>query len=99
MQRMAELKRVWALACALTLAPILCAAQTPSERLERLAAQAQARALDLFPVSEIFALGPGPRQDLIELTFSDEHRERQRAHHRWILGELENVPSQNLSTT
>jgi uncharacterized protein (DUF885 family) len=87
------------LAAVLALAPGLCAAQTPSERLEQLAAQAHERALDLFPVSEIFSRGAGPRQDRLELTLSDEHRERQRAHHRWILGELDGIPAAELSPT
>jgi uncharacterized protein (DUF885 family) len=81
------------------LAPGLCAAQTASERLENLAAQAQERALDLFPVSEMFGRGPGPRQDRFELYLTDEHRERQRALHRWILGELERIPASELSPT
>src|SRR6185436_14994481 len=90
---------VWTLTAVLILAPGLCAAQTASERLEQLAAQAQERVLDLFPVSEIFGRGPGPRQDRIELNLGDEHRERQRAHHRWILGELERIPAAELSPT
>ena len=81
------------------LAPGLCAAQSASQRLERLAAEAYERALDLFPVSEIFGRGAGPRQDRFELTFTDEHRERQRAHHRWILGELERIPAGELAPT
>jgi uncharacterized protein (DUF885 family) len=90
---------VWTLIAAFALAPGLCAAQTASERLELLAAQAQERALDLFPMSEIFSRGPGPRQDRVELTSSDEHRERQRAHHRWVLGELERIPAAELTPT
>jgi hypothetical protein len=90
---------VWMLTVAFAFVPGLCAAQTPSERLERLAAQAQERAFDLFPVSEIFSRGPAPRQDRLELTLSDEHRERQRAHHRWILRELESIPAEELSQT
>jgi uncharacterized protein (DUF885 family) len=81
------------------LAPGLCAAQSASERLERLAADNQERILDLFPVAEIFSRGPGPRQDRLELTLSDEHRERQRAHQRWLLGELERIPAAELSPT
>jgi len=74
------------------LAPELCAAQTASQRLDRLAAESYERALDLFPVAEIFGRGAGPRQDRFEITVSDEHRERQRAHNRWILSELEGIP-------
>jgi uncharacterized protein (DUF885 family) len=81
------------------LAPALCAAQTPSQRLERLAAESSERALDLFPVSEIFGRGAGPRQDRFEDTLSEEHRERQRAHHKWILGELEGIPVGGLAPT
>ena len=90
---------VWALTVAIALAPDLCAGQTASERLEHLAAEVQERALDLFPVSEIFSRGPGPRQDRLELTLSDGHLERQRAHHRWILGELQGIPVAELSPT
>ncbi len=88
---------VCTLAAALTLAPGASQAQTPSQRLEQLAAQSLQRVLDLFPVSEIFGRGPGPRQDRLELTLSDEHRERQRVHHRWILGELTGIPAGELT--
>jgi uncharacterized protein (DUF885 family) len=81
------------------LAPGVCAAQTPSQRLEQLAAETQERLLDLFPVSEIFSRGPGPRQDRLELSLTDEHRERQRALNRWVLGELERIPKGELSAT
>lgn len=92
-------RAVWTLAALLVLAPSLCAAQTASERLERLAAESHERVLDLFPVAEIFGRGPGPRQDRLELGFSDEHRERQGAHHRWVLGELERIPAAELGPT
>jgi uncharacterized protein (DUF885 family) len=90
---------VWTLIAVFAFAPGLSAAQTASERLEQLAAEAQERALDLFPVSEIFGRGPGPRQDRLELSLTDEHRERQRAHQRWILGELGRIPATELSPT
>jgi uncharacterized protein (DUF885 family) len=89
----------WILVAILALAPGPSAAQTASERLEQLAAQAQERAFDLFPVAEIFTRGPGPRQDRMELTLADDHRERQRAHHRWVLGELESIPAAELAPT
>jgi uncharacterized protein (DUF885 family) len=78
------------------LAPALAAGQTAPERLERLAKEATERSLDLFPTGEIFGRGAGPRQDRLELSFSDEHRERQRAHHKWILAELERIPAAEL---
>src|SRR5262245_5725420 len=81
------------------LAPALCAAQTASQRLERLAAESYERALDLFPVNEIFSRGAGPRQDKFELVYTDEHRERQRAHHRWILSELDGIPTAELNAS
>jgi uncharacterized protein (DUF885 family) len=74
------------------LAPGLCAAQAASQRLERLAAESYERGLDLFPVGEIFSRGAGPRQDRLELVYTDEHRERQRAYNNWILGELAGIP-------
>jgi uncharacterized protein (DUF885 family) len=81
------------------LVPGLCAAQTASERLERLAAEVQERGLDLFPVGEIFSRGAGPRQDRLELNLTDEHRERQRMYHRWILAELRAIPATELNPT
>jgi len=81
------------------LAPAPCVAQTASQRLERLAADAYERALDLFPVGEIFSRGAGPRQDRVELVYTDEHRERQRAHHRWILNELNGIPTAELNAS
>src|SRR5215813_10561740 len=90
---------VWTLVAIFAFAASPCAAQTASERLEQLAAQAQERALDLFPIAEIFSRGPGPRQDRLELSLTDEHRERQRALQRWILGELERIPTAELPPT
>ena len=78
------------------LAPALCAAQTAGQRLERLAAEAFERGLDLFPVGEIFSRGAGPRQDRLELTYTDEHRERQRELHRWVLRELDGISAGEL---
>jgi uncharacterized protein (DUF885 family) len=93
-------KRIaWTIVAVVALAPGLRAAQTASERLEQLAGEAQERVLDLFPVAEIFTRGPGPRQDRVELSLSDDHRERQRAHQRWILGELERIPAAELAPT
>ena len=83
--------RTFALLVAL-LAPGIAAAQSASQRLDQLADDAYERALDLFPFSETFGRGAGPRQDKLEITFSDEHRERQRAYHRWILAELDQIP-------
>ena len=71
-------------------------AQTASERLERLAAEQSEKSLDLFPVGEIFSRGAGPRQDRVELTYSDEHRERQREFQRWVLKSLEAIPEAEL---
>lgn len=68
-----------------------CAA-TPSERIVRLADEARERWLDLSPVSETLANGAGPRQDKLEIMFTDAHRERQRAHSRWLLQQLNAIP-------
>ena len=76
--------------------PAVATAQTASERLEHLAAESVQRSLDLFPTGETFGRGAGPRQDRLELTFTAEHRERQRAYHRWILAELERIPAAEL---
>ena len=91
-------RTLWTLAAVIAV-PGLCAAQTASERLDRLTTQSQERALDLFPISEAFTRGPGPRQDRMELMLSDAHRERQRAYHRSILDELERIPAADLSST
>jgi uncharacterized protein (DUF885 family) len=48
-------------------------------------------------VGEIFSRGAGPRQDRFELTYTAEHRERQRAHYRWILKELESITDAELA--
>jgi uncharacterized protein (DUF885 family) len=73
------------------------AQDTASQRLERLAAEAQERVLDLFPTGEVFSRGAGPRQDRLELTFTPEHRARQAAHQRWLLGELARIPAGELN--
>ena len=75
------------------------AEQTASQRLERLVAEAQERAFDLYPFGETMGKGAGPRQDKVELTFSDEHRERQRVHNRWILQELAAIGANELNTS
>jgi len=77
-------------------APVF-ASESPSQRLSMLAAEAHERALDLFPFSETMGKGVGTRQDRLELTFTAEHRERQRAHNRWILAELEKIPTAALT--
>ena len=75
------------------------AQQTAAQRIERLAAEARERSLDLFPFGETMGKGAGPRQDRVELTFSSEHRERQRAHNRWILQELADIPGTELNAS
>lgn len=75
------------------------AADTASQRLERFAAETYERVLDLFPFSETTGQGAGPRQDRLELTFSAAHRERQRAHHRWVLQQLETIPMAELTAS
>ena len=68
------------------------AADTASQRIARLASEARERWLDLSPVSETMGAGAGPRQDRLELMFTDAHRERQREHNRWVLRELDDIP-------
>ena len=70
-----------------------------SQRLETLAAEAQERAYDLFPFGETMGKGAGSRQDKVELTFTAGHRERQRAHHRWILEQLAGIPVAGLNAS
>src|SRR5436190_1226179 len=59
------------------------AQQTASQRLERLAAEAQERAFDLFPFGETMGKGPGPRQDKLVIASRQENGKRERAHSRW----------------
>lgn len=84
---------------AVIVAPSLGAAQTAAERLDRLTTQSHERLLDLFPLAEAFTRGPGSRQDRMELTLSDAHRERQREYHRSIVDELARIPAAELSPT
>src|SRR5215510_11385028 len=72
------------------------AGASASERLERLASEALERFYDLFPVAETMDRGAGPRQDRLEMPFTPEHRERQRVHDRWVLEELDGIPSGEL---
>jgi hypothetical protein len=74
-------------------------AEPASQRLERFASEAYERVLDLFPVGETMGRGAGPREDKLELTFTVEHRERQRAHHRWVLQQLDAISSDTLTPT
>jgi uncharacterized protein (DUF885 family) len=68
------------------------AGASASQQLERLASEALERFYDLFPIAETWNRGAGPRQDRLEMPFTPEHRERQRAHSRWVLQELEAIP-------
>ncbi len=70
-----------------------------SVRLDRLATEARERELDLFPIAETLDIGAGPRQGRLELDFTAEHRERQRAHHRWILARLTEIPLADLQSS
>src|ERR1043165_3773377 len=72
-------------------------AQTPAQQLERLAAEAHERVLDLFPFYETFTAGAGPRQDRPEIAFTAEHRARQRAHYQWVLDRLAEIPVADFS--
>jgi uncharacterized protein (DUF885 family) len=74
----------------------LPAFQTASQRLEWLAKEAWERSLDLFPVGETLGSGTGPRQDRLELTYTVEHRGRQRRYHRWVLEQLDGIPADEL---
>jgi uncharacterized protein (DUF885 family) len=93
----AHRSNVLAFAAALAIALPAIAAESASQRLAALAAEAYERALDLNPLAETFGKGAGPRQDRLELTFTDEHRERQRSHHRWVLAQLEQIPAESLA--
>jgi hypothetical protein len=73
-------------------ADIAAVAETASQRIARLAKEARERWLDLSPLSETMGAGAGPRQDRLELTFTEAHRERQREHNRWVLRELDAIP-------
>ena len=80
------------------LAPALCAAQTASQRLERLAAESYERALDLFPVSEIFSRGAGSAAGPASSSPSPTSTASASArYHRWILSELGGIPAGELA--
>ena len=84
---------VYAVGVFALLAPGLSfAGESASQRLERLASEVMERFYDLFPVAETMDRGAGPHQDRLEMTFTPEHRERQGAHHRWVLKALEGIP-------
>jgi len=83
-------------ACAILAAHPGCAAEPASARLDRLAQEVHERSLDLFPLAETMGRGAGPRQGRLELTFTAEHRERQRRYHLWILNELTEIPAGEL---
>lgn len=68
------------------------AGESASQRLERLASEVLERFYDLFPIAETMDSDAGPRQDRLEMTFTPEHRERQRTHSRWVLLELDAIP-------
>lgn len=68
------------------------AGESASQRLERLASETLERFYELFPIAETMDRGAGPRQDRLEMTFTPEHRERQRAHSRWVLKALDDIP-------
>jgi uncharacterized protein (DUF885 family) len=88
----------WA-AAALAAACGLASAQSPQERLRGLAQSSYSRYLDLFPQEETLAIGAGPRMARLEATFSAEHEQRQRRHHRRVLAELAAIPAQGLGET
>jgi uncharacterized protein (DUF885 family) len=71
-------------------------ADSASQRLERLTAEARQQFLDLFPVAETMGKGAGPRQDRLEITFTAEHRARQQAHYRRVLDGLKEIPLEEL---
>lgn len=75
------------------------APMSASLRLERLASESNERNLDLFPFAETNNVGAGPRQDRVEMTFTAEHRERQRAHRRWVLSQLKEIAFIELSNS
>jgi uncharacterized protein (DUF885 family) len=75
------------------------AAQSPHERLMRLADRSYSRYLDLFPTEETLAIGAGPRMARLEMTVSAEHERRQRAHHRATLAQLAKIPVRGLDET
>lgn len=75
------------------------AAQSPHERLKRLADESYSRYLDLFPNEETLAVGAGPRMARLELTVSAGHERRQREHHRRVLAALAKIPARGLGET
>ena len=75
------------------------AAQSPHERLRRLAETSYSRYLDLFPHEETLAIGAGPRMARLEAHVSADHERRQREHFRRVLAELGTIPARGLVET
>ena len=82
-----------AAACAASAAP------SPQERLRGLAQSSYSRYLDLFPQEETLAIGAGPRMSRLEATFTADHEQRQRRHHRGVLAQLATIPARGLGDT
>ena len=74
-------------------------AATAGERVRSLAAQSYSRYLDLLPHEETLNIGAGPRMDRLEPFVSVEHEQRQRAHHRRVLAQLNAIPTRGLGET
>jgi uncharacterized protein (DUF885 family) len=70
-----------------------------SVALDDLVKESRERSLDLFPLLETASSGPGPRQHLVEIYFSDEHRARQTRHHEWVRSKLALISLADLSPT
>ena len=81
--------------------PLVAPVASPSASvaLDQLVKESRQRSLDLFPVSETASSGPGPRQHLVELYFTDQHRARQKQHHEWVQSNLGRIPLSRLSPT
>jgi uncharacterized protein (DUF885 family) len=88
----------FAFAAALFVAGVgsIACAQSPHERLGRVADQSHSRYLDLFPQEETLAIGAGPRMDRLEEHVSVAHEARQREHHERVLKAVAAIPARGL---
>ncbi|MBC8022707.1 MAG: DUF885 domain-containing protein, partial [Burkholderiales bacterium] len=90
--------RAWG-AALMAAACVTASAQSPHERLGRLAHESYSRYLDLFPHDETLAIGAGPRMARLEMHVSVEHERRQRRHFNRVLSHAKAIPERGLKET
>src|SRR6185369_2861499 len=77
----------------------VASAQSPHQRLARLADESYSRYLDLFPQEETLAIGAGPRMDRLEEHVSTGHEARQREYYERVMKAAAAIPARELDET